>query len=206
MSDKAGHWEGVYARKRPDEVSWYRAHLERSMGFVEKAGLPRSAGIIDVGGGASTFVDDLLGRGYSDVTVLDISSASLEAAKQRLGTRAQSVRWLIGDITEIELPERSYDFWHDRAVFHFLCDPVDRKRYVAAVLRALKPGGHLAIATFGPNGPQKCSGLDVVRYSADQLQAEFGSRFLKLESQTELHATPGGSEQEFVYCHWKLKA
>jgi ubiquinone/menaquinone biosynthesis C-methylase UbiE len=204
MEDKASHWEGVYHRKKADEVSWYRPHLEQSVAFVEKAALPARSAIIDVGGGASTFVDDLLARGYSNVTVLDISSASLDAAKQRLGASAKGVHWLVGDITEVSLPENAYDFWHDRAVFHFLRDPSERKRYVAAARRALRPGGHLVVATFGPHGPEKCSGLDVVRFSADQLQAEFGPDFVKLESRTELHSTPWGSEQEFVYCYFQL--
>lgn len=204
MSEKAAHWEGVYGRKKPDEVSWYRAHLERSVAFVEKAALGRDASIIDVGGGASTFVDDLLARGQERVTVLDISATAVEVARQRLGPRGASVQWLVGDITRLTLPEHAYDFWHDRAVFHFLRESAERERYVAAVRRALKPGGHIIVATFGPKGPEKCSGLEVMRYSPDALHAEFGGEFEKVESLTEVHATPWGTEQEFVYCYCRV--
>ena len=151
MSERE-HWEQVYGRKAPDQVSWYRLHLDRSLALIERAGLSENAEIIDVGGGASTLVDDLLDRGYSHITVLDLSSAALAAARERLGSRATSVSWLTGDITKIELPVQRFDFWHDRAVFHFLHDEQSRLRYVAAARRALKPGGHIVVATFGPTG------------------------------------------------------
>ena len=198
------HWEGVYQRKSPDEVSWYRPHLERSMGFIESAGVPLDGGIIDVGGGASTLVDDLLARGYSNVTVLDISATAIDAAKARLGARASQVKWLVGDITTIDLPEHAYDFWHDRAVFHFLREEAQRRRYVEAVRRSLDTGGHIVVATFGPEGPERCSGVDAVRYTPDRLHSEFGRPFKKLASATEVHKTPSGSEQQFVYCHCLL--
>jgi SAM-dependent methyltransferase len=198
------HWEEVYGRKRPDQVSWYREHLEQSLRFIETAGLDRTAALIDVGGGASTLVDDLLDRGYLDVTVLDISAKSMEAAKARLGPRAASVRWLVGDITQVSLESDRYDFWHDRAVFHFLRDEEARRRYVAAVRRSVKPGGHVLVATFGPEGPTRCSGLDVMRYGPDQLHAQFGKAFQRVGSATELHATPWGADQQFVYCYCRL--
>lgn len=198
------HWEGVYQRKSPDEVSWYRPHLERSIGFIESAGVPLDGGIIDVGGGTSTLVDDLLARGYSNLTVLDISATAIDAAKARLGARASRVKWLVGDITTIDLPEHAYDFWHDRAVFHFLREEAQRRRYVEAVRRSLKPGGHIVVATFGPEGPERCSGLDVVRYTADALHGEFGGAFQKVASSTEVHRTPSGSQQQFVYCYCLL--
>lgn len=204
MSDEATHWESVYGKKKVDEVSWYRPHLERSLDFIARAGLARDAAIIDVGGGASTLVDDLLDRGVTDVTVLDISAKAIEAAKQRLGARAGGVHWLVGDITTLELPAAGYDFWHDRAVFHFLREPANRARYVAAARRALRPGGHIVVATFGPAGPERCSGLDVVRYSGDQLHGEFGAGFRKVESVTEVHSTPSGNEQQFVYCYCRI--
>jgi SAM-dependent methyltransferase len=198
------HWDAVYASKGSDRVSWFRPHLDQSLAFLEAAKIDREAEIIDVGGGASTFVDDLLDRGYRNVTVLDLSETALEKARSRLGERASRVRWICADVTEGGLPPAAFDFWHDRAVFHFLLDPLARARYVAAVRRSLKPGGHIVIATFGPHGPEKCSGLDVLRFTPDALHAEFGSSFAKLASATETHVTPWGTEQEFVYCYCRL--
>jgi len=188
--DKHEHWESVYGRKARDQVSWYRPHLERSLEFIEGASLSSEAPIIDVGAGASTLVDDLLERGYSDVTVLDISAAAIADAKARLGAKANRVTWIVADITSVALPTSRYDFWHDRAVFHFLVDAAARRRYVATVRAAVKPGGHVLVATFGPEGPERCSGLDVVRYSADALHAEFGADFKKIASCREVHTTP----------------
>lgn len=198
------HWDAVYAGKGSDRVSWFRPHLDRSLAFLEAAKIDREAAIIDVGGGASTLVDDLLDRGYGNVTVLDLSETALEKARTRLGERASRVRWICADVTEVELPPAAFDFWHDRAVFHFLLEPLARARYVAAVRRSLKPGGHIVVATFGPHGPEKCSGLDVLRFTPDGLHAEFGSSFARLASATETHVTPWGTEQEFVYCYCRL--
>ena len=198
------HWDEVYERRAPNQVSWYRLHLERSLQIIELAGLPADAAIIDVGGGASTLVDDLLDRGYSRLTVLDISSKAIASAQARLGARAATVTWLVGDITRLELPEHQFDLWHDRAVFHFLQSEKARGCYVGAVRRALKPGGRIVVATFGPAGPERCSGLPVTRYSADELHGQFGAAFLELSSFTEVHQTPGGAEQDFVYCYWKM--
>ena len=195
------HWDAVYESKGPDHVSWFRPHLDRSLAFLEAAGIDKEAAIIDVGGGASTFVDDLLDRGYGNVTVLDLSETALEKARARLGARASRVRWIRADVTRADLPSAAYDFWHDRAVFHFLLDPEERARYVAAVHRSLKPGGHVVVATFGPHGPEKCSGLDVLRFTPEALHAEFGGDFARLASATETHVTPWGKEQEFVYCY-----
>lgn len=203
MSERT-HWDAVYGGKAPDEVSWFQPHLEQSLRFIEEAGLPKSASILDVGGGASTLVDDLLARDYCDVTVLDISAAAIELAKQRLGSRAVEVTWLADDITRCELPEAHFDFWHDRAVFHFLLDDDARRRYVEAALRAVKPNGHIIVATFGPAGPEKCSGLEVVRYSAEGIHEQFGARFRKVGSASEIHRTPWGSEQQFVYCYCRM--
>lgn len=201
---KREHWEGVYRRKGPDEVSWYRPHLDRSLGFIERAGLSPESAILDVGGGASTLVDDLLERGYTDLTVLDLSESAIALAKQRLGARGERVTWIVGDVTEADLPEHHFDFWHDRAVFHFLTDEAARERYVAKVHRALKPNGHILVATFGPEGPDRCSGLPVVRYTAEGIHDQFGNEFRKVGSESETHQTPWGAEQEFVYCYCRL--
>ena len=198
------HWDTVYTTKGADHVSWFKPHLDRSLAFLEAANVSRDGGVIDVGGGASTFVDDLLDRGYTSITVLDLSRAALDAARDRLGERASLVQWICADVTDTELPVGVYVFWHDRAVFHFLRDPLARGRYVAAVRRSLKPGGHLVMATFGPHGPEKCSGLEVMRFTPEALHAEFGSEFVRLASATEIHTTPWGAEQQFVYCYCRM--
>lgn len=201
---KRDHWEGVYRKKGVDEVSWYRPHLDRSLAFLDRAGLSPDAAILDVGGGASTLVDDLLQRGFTRVTVLDLSKAAIEQAKERLGPAAVRVSWVVGDVTEVALPEHAYDFWHDRAVFHFLMDEEARRRYVAQVRHALRPEGHIVVATFGPEGPERCSGLPVMRYSAEGIHDQFGNEFRKVGSEREIHKTPWGTEQEFVYCYCRM--
>jgi SAM-dependent methyltransferase len=203
MSSKE-HWDSVYRTRGSEQVSWYRPHLDRSLAFLEATGLGRDARVIDVGGGASTFVDDLLDRGYTNVTVLDLSAAALDAARARLASRASQVKWICADVTDPQLPSEAYDFWHDRAVFHFLREPAARARYVSAVRRMLKPGGHIVVATFGPHGPEKCSGLDVMHFTPEALHAEFGPEFARLSDAVEMHTTPWGSEQEFVYCYCRL--
>lgn len=198
------HWEHVYATKAPDQVSWYTPHLADSLALIERAAVPRSAGIIDVGGGASSLVDDLLGRGYQNLTVLDISATATEAGRKRLGKDARQVRWIAADITEIELDCGQFDVWHDRAVFHFLTEAADRAAYVVQVKRAVKPGGHIVVGTFGAQGPSRCSGLGVIRYDADSLGREFGPQFRLVEDFIRLHRTPGGAAQQFLYCHFVL--
>jgi len=202
--DPKAHWEKVYETKLPTEVSWYRPHLEVSLQLVEEAAPNRDARIIDVGGGESTLVDDLLARGYRNLAVLDISSTALDGAKLRLGGDANDVRWLCGDVTKMVLPSQLYDVWHDRAVFHFLTSPADRAAYVRLVARALKPGGHAIVATFGPEGPTKCSGLDVVRYDSEALHDEFGSDFRLVKHLDERHETPSGTIQQFTYCYCRM--
>jgi 2-polyprenyl-3-methyl-5-hydroxy-6-metoxy-1,4-benzoquinol methylase len=203
MATKA-HWEGVYQSKATDQVSWYRPHLDVSLRLIEQAAPDRDSAIIDVGGGESTLVDDLVARGYRNLTVLDISQVAIDVAKTRLGAAARSVHWITGDITRAELGAAQYDLWHDRAVFHFLTDPKDRTAYVRLVAGAVKPGGHVIVATFGPQGPETCSGLEVVRYDPAGLHGQFGSKFRLLDSVTELHETPWGATQQFMYCFCRL--
>lgn len=194
------HWEHIYGTKAPDQVSWYRPHLETSLALLERATGDRSAHIIDVGGGEATLVDDLIRGGYNRLTVLDISTTAIDFTKARLGEVADAVEWIVGDVTQVELPADAYDVWHDRAVFHFLTDTAQRAAYVEKVARSVRPGGHVIIGTFGPEGPAKCSGLDVQRYDAGSLHHEFGSRFRLIESLNELHQTPFGTTQQFLYC------
>jgi len=198
------HWERVYQTKQPTEVSWYRPHLEVSLQLIEDAASNRGAHIIDVGAGESTLVDDLLARGYHNLYVLDLSATALDVAKARLGADAARVTWLCGDVRTFPFPARQYDVWHDRAVFHFLTGAEDRAAYVRQVARAVKPGGHVIVATFGPEGPTQCSGLDVMRYAPEALHAEFGSAFRLVKHHTELHRTPKGSTQQFTYCYCKV--
>lgn len=200
MADKK-HWETIYETKQARQVSWFQEHAELSLQFIRDTGVAADAHILDVGAGASVLVDDLLNAGYRNLSVLDISASALHAAQARLGAAASRVQWIEADITRLVLPEASVDVWHDRAVFHFLTDPLDRQRYVNTVLRAVKPGGHVIIATFAEDGPLKCSGLDIVRYRPDTLQHEFGSGFDLVKSEKEVHHTPGGADQNFVYCY-----
>ena len=202
--DTKTHWEKVYTTKAPNAVSWYRTHLETSLALIERAVDVRSTSIIDVGGGESTLIDDLLLRGCRNITVLDVSQTAIDLTKSRLGSAAEQVRWLVADITEIELEPLAYDLWHDRAVFHFLTAPEQRIAYVRQVARSVKPGGHVIVSTFGPEGPTKCSGLEVMRYDADSLHREFGARFRLIESSKELHHTPFGTTQEFLYCYCRI--
>ena len=164
------HWEKVYSTKEPDQVSWCRPHLETSLVLIGRATQgDRSSSIIDVGGGASTLVDDLISSEYRNLTVLDISQTALDFAEKRLGDAGRSVQWVHADVTDINLPDGFYDVWHDRAVFHFLTRPEQRLAYVHQVASAVKHGGHVIVSTFGPEGPTKCSGLDVLRYDAEGL-------------------------------------
>ena len=200
MVDRQQHWETVYSSKATDRVSWFQQHAASSLRLIQGCAAA-DAQIIDVGGGASVLVDNLLDAGYRNLTVLDLAESALAASRARLGERAQSVQWIAADITRADLPAAHYDVWHDRAVFHFLTDPADRARYVEQVLKSVKPGGHVIVAAFGPGGPLQCSGLDVMRYAPDALHAEFGAPFRLLGHETETHLTPAGKEQEFVYCY-----
>jgi 2-polyprenyl-3-methyl-5-hydroxy-6-metoxy-1,4-benzoquinol methylase len=203
--DAKTHWEKVYTITQPETVSWYRAHLETSLELIERAAHSRSASIIDIGAGESTLVDDLLARGYENITVLDVSQTALNVTKQRLGPLAEQINWIVADITQMQLEPLAYDVWHDRAVFHFLTSIEQRAAYVRNVMKAVTPGGHVIVSTFGPEGPTKCSGLEVMRYDAKSLHNEFGARFRLVESSNELHNTPFGTTQQFLYCYCKIE-
>ena len=198
-------WDKIYKAKSPEAVSWYRPHLETSLALIERAARGDSASIIDVGGGESTLVDDLLARGYQTITVLDISRTGISVTKRRLGLTRERVQWLVADVTEARLERGAYDVWHDRAVFHFLTSSEHRAAYVRQVAHAVKPGGHVIVSTFGPEGPTKCSGFDVIRYDADSLHDQFGVRFRLVESSKELHRTPSGTAQQFLFCYCKVE-
>jgi 2-polyprenyl-3-methyl-5-hydroxy-6-metoxy-1,4-benzoquinol methylase len=195
------HWEQVYQTKPADAVSWFQEHATRSLEIIRSIGATSDAKILDAGGGSSILVDDLLTGRFKHVSVLDLSASALEVARRRLGSLGQNVTWITGDILTVELPEQTYDIWHDRAVFHFLTDPADRMAYVRQVMKSVKPGGHVIVATFAPDGPEQCSGLPVARYDPDQLHDEFGPSFELLEHASEEHKTPWGSVQHFIYCH-----
>lgn len=199
--DTKTHWEHIYETKAPTQVSWYQEHARYSLQFIQNTGVQKTDHIIDIGGGASTLVDDLFADGFQHVSVLDVSGAALQLARQRLGERAANVNWIEADITQADLPAQAYDLWHDRAVFHFLTQPADRQHYVEAVRYSVRTGGHVILATFAPDGPDRCSGLEVVRYSPESLHSEFGEDFEVVDSTRETHHTPFGTEQRFIYCY-----
>ena len=203
--DSQTHWDRIYKEKAPDAVSWYRPHLETSLDLIKKLAPERTSAIIDVGGGESTLVDDLLAHGYHDITVLDISQTAIEANRKRLAELSNHVKWIVGNITRIDFQPAVYDVWHDRAVFHFLTASNDRVAYVRQVAQAVKQGGHVIVSTFGPEGPTKCSGLNVVRYDSESLHNEFGVHFRLLGSTKELHQTPFGTTQQFLYCYCRVE-
>jgi SAM-dependent methyltransferase len=196
---KREHWERVWGTHSPEGVSWYAPHLAESLRLIREVAAPHDS-VIDIGGGASTLVDDLLDAGFSHLTVLDISETALSMARRRLGERAGSVTWLHADITTATLPEEAYDVWHDRAVFHFLTDEADRDAYIQAVERSVTPGGSVIIGAFALHGPQRCSGLDVVRYDASGIQRALGPRFSLTAAAEQTHMTPDGRSQHFIVC------
>jgi 2-polyprenyl-3-methyl-5-hydroxy-6-metoxy-1,4-benzoquinol methylase len=198
--DSKTHWETIYRTKDVHEVSWFQAEARRSRDLITRICPDRAAPIIDVGAGASVLVDNLLVAGYVDVTVLDLSEAALEISRERLGNESAQVKWMRADVRRSQLDEGAYALWHDRAVFHFLTDAADRAAYVEQVRHAVKPGGYVLVATFAEDGPEYCSGLPVVRYSAEGLHSEFGADFQLVRSEHEDHHTPAGAEQSFLYC------
>jgi SAM-dependent methyltransferase len=197
--DTEDHWQNVYRTKCPESVSWYQPHLKISLQLLREAGVTASSRVLDVGGGASTLVDDLLDQGICHVSVLDVSDEALALAQRRLGSRGELVKWYTGDVLEIALPPGGFDFWHDRAVLHFISHPVDVARYVQIATKTLTIGGYAVIAGFSPDGPERCSGLQVARRSAEDIAALFAPAFTFVQQRTERHRTPSGLEQSFVY-------
>jgi SAM-dependent methyltransferase len=195
------HWNQVYQSKGALDVSWYQDRPAMSLRLIEAAGIARNAGIIDVGGGASVLVDFLLDAGLSNLAVLDLSANALGLAQQRLGPRASLVNWFVADVTEFTAPQ-TFGLWHDRAVFHFLTNETDRRKYAQTLARTLAPGGHAIIATFAQDGPLKCSGLDICRYDAASICAELGPKLKFIAQVDETHVTPWHTEQKFSYFHF----
>ncbi len=200
------HWQDVYAGKAEGQTSWYRPHLDVSLELIDALHLASDTPVIDVGGGRSSLVDDLLQRGFSDITVLDLSDEALQQSAARLGATSSKVHWLAADITTVELPAARFGLWHDRAAFHFLGSAAAQDAYVSRATRSLRPGGHLLLATFAPDGPERCSGLPVCRYDADALTVRFGAGFERISDRRELHHTPFGTDQSFTYLLLRRKA
>jgi trans-aconitate methyltransferase len=198
MTNSRAHWEHVYATKSDEELSWFQDKPSLSLDLIKATGATREWSIIDIGGGTSRLVDALLGEGFTSLAVLDVSSAALAATRARLGARAEQVEWIAADVTTWT-PPRQYDVWHDRAAFHFLTDPADQLAYITRLKGALRPDGHAIIATFAPDGPEKCSGLPVQRYDSASLQDRLGDGFKLLDSRREAHVTPWASTQWFQF-------
>jgi 2-polyprenyl-3-methyl-5-hydroxy-6-metoxy-1,4-benzoquinol methylase len=200
--DRRCHWDNVYGTKAEREVSWFEKTPIISLDLIHATGVAADASIIDVGGGASRLVDALLDEGFASITVLDVSDKALATSKARLGAQGAKVHWTAADVTVWE-PSQAYDLWHDRAAFHFLTDPQDRAAYAQRVLRAVRPGGHVIIGTFAVNGPERCSGLPVVRHSAASLGQMLGPSFEPVESRTHAHHTPAAAVQRFQFSRFR---
>ena len=199
------HWQKVYTEKKPNQVSWYQKHAQLSIRLIAQLTASKNAPIIDIGGGASNLVDDLLNKGYQNLSVLDVSQAAINHTQTRLGDQQYNVNWLVGDINEINLPQSSVELWHDRAVFHFLIDQPSRQNYLKLANQTIKSSGHLVIATFAEDGPDRCSGLAVKRHSKQQLADFFAPYFDLLGAEKETHLTPSGSSQNFIYCWFQKR-
>lgn len=203
-ASRKAHWEAVYAAKGEREVSWFQENPAPSLELIDLVGSTPESTVVDIGGGASRLVDSLIARRFSHVTVLDISEAALEAARLRLGERAEKVRWIVADVTKWH-PGQVFDVWHDRAAFHFLTDPAERAAYVGCLKAALKPNGHAIIGTFAPDGPERCSGLVVARYDAPALAATLGHGFELIDARRHEHLTPWGARQIFQFSTFRRR-
>jgi trans-aconitate methyltransferase len=204
-ANRKAHWEAVYTTKGENEVSWFQENPSPSLELIDLAGSTPDSAIVDIGGGASRLVDGLVASRFNHLTILDVSEAALEAAKTRLGARASQVQWIVADVTKWDSTQ-TFDIWHDRAAFHFLIDAADRSAYVTCMKRAVKPGGHVIIGTFAPDGPEKCSGLLVNRYDATSLAKELGQGFELIDSRRHDHSTPWNSAQRFQFCTFRRAA
>lgn len=200
--NKKEHWENIYCTKQENEVSWFQQYPKTSMDFVELFSLKKDSKIIDIGGGDSHFVDALLEAGYTNITVLDISAKAIERAKIRIGGKAESVKWIVSDVTEF-VPTEQYDFWHDRAAFHFLTQEEQADKYVEIANKGVAQNGVLVLGTFSVNGPKKCSGLDIKQYSEESLSHKFERYFKRVKCITEDHQTPFNTTQNFLFCSFK---
>lgn len=200
---RRSHWDGIYNAKNPTEVSWYQPRPDRSLALVARAGLALHDAVLDVGAGASTLVDGLVGRGFSDITLVDVSAPALETVRKRLGgASAAAVRCIVADVTRWR-PPRTYALWHDRAVFHFLTSDVDRAAYVKTLTEGLRPGGHAIVATFAPGAPDRCSGLPVRCHGPKELEAAFQGLLNLEDVHEEVHVTPEGARQPFLYGYFR---
>lgn len=197
-SDRQSHWQGVYSSKSDSEVSWFEETPAVSLELIRMTGTGRSDAVIDVGAGASRLVDALARDGYSNLTILDLSSRAVELTRARLGAEGDAVRWVAGDVTKW-IPDRAYNLWHDRAAFHFLVEPADQNAYTRCVSRAVQPGGHVIIGTFAPDGPERCSGLPVRRSDSESIGRILGPSFELIHSRPYRHRTPGGANQNFQF-------
>ncbi|MBS1505946.1 MAG: class I SAM-dependent methyltransferase [Bacteroidetes bacterium] len=202
MNNHKTHWENIYETKAESDFSWFQPYPQTSVDFINLFKLPKTASIIDIGGGDSHLADALLELGYTDITVLDISATSIERAKARLGDKATAITWIASDIVDFE-PHRKYDFWHDRAAFHFLTTEIQIIKYLAIVKQGISPGGHLVLGTFSDKGPNKCSGLDVKQYTEASMSALFEKDFKRIKCVEETHVTPFSTQQNFVFCSFQ---
>jgi ubiquinone/menaquinone biosynthesis C-methylase UbiE len=200
--DRKKHWENIYSTKELENCSWFQPKPLTSLSLIEASGIPKTARIIDIGGGDSFLADSLLERGFSDITVMDISEAALNRAKQRLGSNSDKIKWLMADAANFSAPEK-YELWHDRAAFHFLTDMKDVQKYIASAEKSIIPGGTLIIGTFSETGPQKCSGIDIKQYSAEDLKRTFHPGFTPIQCINIDHPTPFNTSQNFNFCSFR---
>ncbi len=204
MEDRKSHWENVFATKAENEVSWFQTYPETSAKLLEECNPPVDGNVIEVGGGDSHFIDVLLDKGYKNIYVLDISANAIERAKKRLGSKANAIHWIVSDVTDF-VPSVKFDFWHDRAAFHFLTDENKKSKYVEIASGAIKQDGHLVLGTFSDNGPKKCSGLEICQYNPNSMAALLGNTFNTIRCFTEDHKTPFNTIQNFIFCIFKRK-